>query len=191
MARDSPLLPDLADSARLYMRLLFSFLAAVWLPQSYTRMRLEAAALPGTGGPLQDERTRGAVLSHRGSMLADGARARLCQQWRQLFLVFDVVICPVMPTPAYPPDHSPDQRQRQRRIMVDGMPIAYMDQLIWPRVEPRPGLPATAVSIDRSADGLPIGAPIVGAAFEDHTPLAFAKLREREFGGFVPPPGFA
>ena len=152
-------------------------------------MRLEAAALPGTGGSLQDERTRGAVLSHRDWVLADGARARLCQQWRQLFVAFDVVICPVMPTPAYPHDHSPDQRQR--RIMVDGTPIAYMDQLIWPGVATLPGLPATAVPIDRSADGLPIGAQIVGAAFEDHTPLAFARLLEREFGGFVPPPGFA
>jgi amidase len=189
VARESPLLPDLADSARLYMRLLFSFLAAFWPPESYTQMRLEAAALPGTAGSLQDERTRGAVLSHRDWVLADGARARLCQQWRQLFGAFDVVVCPVMPTPAYPHDHSPDQRQR--RIMVDGTPIAYMDQLVWPGVATLPGLPATAVPIDRSADGLPIGVQIVGPAFEDHTPIAFATLLEREFGGFVPPPGFA
>jgi amidase len=74
-----------------------------------------------------------------------------------------------MPTPAYPHDHSPDQRQR--RIMVDGTLIAYMDQLVWPGVATLPSLPATAVPIDRSADGLPIGVQIVGPAFEDHTPI--------------------
>jgi amidase len=64
VARESPQVPALADSARLYMRLLFAFLAAFW-PRSYTQMQREAVALPGTGGSLQDERTRGAVLSHR------------------------------------------------------------------------------------------------------------------------------
>jgi amidase len=189
VARDSPLLPDLADSARLYMRLLLAFLAAFWPPESYTRMQSEAAALPGTGTSLHAERTRGAVLSHRDWVLADGARARLCRQWRQFFGTFDVVVCPVMPTPAYPHDHSPDQRER--RILVDGKPYPYMDQLVWPGVATAPGLPATAVPIDRSEDGLPIGIQIVGPAFEDRTPIRFAELLEREFGGFVPPPSVA
>jgi amidase len=189
VARDSPLLPDLAASARLYMRLLFAFLAAFWPAESYTRMQSEAAALPPAGTSLQAERTRGAVLSHREWVLADGARARLSWQWRQFFDSFDVVVCPVMPTPAYPHDHSPDQRERH--IVVDGTPYPYMDQLVWPGVATAPGLPATAIPIGLSEDGLPIGVQIVGPAFEDRTPLAFAALIERTFGGFVPPPRFA
>jgi amidase len=189
VARDSPLLPDLADSARLYMRLLFAFLAAFWPSESYTRMQSEAAALPPTGNSLHAERTRGAVLSHREWVLADGARARLSRQWRQLFDAFDVVVCPVMPTPAYPHDHSPDQRER--RIVIDGTPYPYMDQLVWPGIATAPGLPATAVPIGLSDEGLPIGVQIVGPAYEDRTPLAFAALLERTFGGFVPPPRFA
>jgi amidase len=189
VARDSPLLPDLADSARLYMRLLFAFLAAFWPPESYTRMQSEAAALPPGDTSLAAERTRGAVLNHREWVLADGARARLGWQWRQLFDAFDVVVCPVMPTPAYPHDHSPDQRER--RIAIDGAPYPYMDQLVWPGVATTPGLPATAVPIGLSPEGLPIGVQIVGPAFEDRTPIAFAQLLEREFGGFVPPPRFA
>jgi amidase len=188
VARDSPLLPDLADSARLYMRLLFAFLAAFWPAESYARMRSEADALPPAGTSLGAERTRGAVLSHREWVLADGARARLSWQWRQLFDAFDVVVCPVMPTPAYPHDHSPDQRERH--IVVDGTPYPYMDQLVWPGVATTPGLPATAVPIGVSKEGLPIGVQIVGPAFEDRTPLVFAALLERTFGGFVPPPPF-
>ena len=37
---------------------------------------------------------------------------------------------------------------------------------------------------------LPIRVQIVGPYLEDRTPLAFAELMEREFGGFVPPPGY-
>src|SRR5215469_823921 len=89
----------------------------------------------------------------------------------------------------HPHDHSPDQRER--RIVIDGAPYPYMDQLVWPGVATTPGLPATAVPIGLSPDGLPIGVQIVGPAFEDRTPIAFAALLEREFGGFVPPPRFA
>jgi amidase len=42
-----------------------------------------------------------------------------------------------------------------------------------------------------SPAGLPIGAQIVGPYLEDRTLLMFAALMEREFGGFVPPPGYA
>jgi amidase len=50
------------------------------------------------------------------------------------------------------------------------------------------GLPATAVPIDRSATGLPIGIQIIRPYLEDRTTIAFAQLLEREFGRFVPPP---
>jgi amidase len=32
---------------------------------------------------------------------------------------------------------------------------------------------------------------LVGAWLEDRTPLKLAELIEQNFGGFVPPPGFA
>ena len=67
---------------------------------------------------LAAERLRGIALSHRDWVMADGARARLRAQWRELFKTFDAVICPIMPTPAYPHDHSDDQEKR--RIKIDG-----------------------------------------------------------------------
>jgi amidase len=50
-----------------------------------------------------------------------------------------------------------------------------------------PDLPATAVPVQRSETGLPIGVQIVGPHLEDRATIAFAQLVEREFGGFVPP----
>ena len=58
------------------------------------------------------------------------------------------------------------------------------------RVATLPGLPATAVPIERTDTGLPVGIQIVGPYLEDRTTLAFARLVEREFGGFVPPRAF-
>ena len=121
--------------------------------------------------------------------MADGARARLRAQWRELFKQFDAVICPIMPTPAYPHDHSPDQETapHQHRRQAD---YAYPDQLAWPGIATLPGLPATAIPLGLSPDGLPVGVQIVGPWLEDRTPLKLAELIEREFGGFVPPPMF-
>jgi amidase len=183
--RESNLLPDLEAAARLYMRLLMSFLAAAFPPASYEEMKAHAARLAPGDASLAAERLRGAALTHRDWVMADGQRAGLRAQWRAFFAEFDALICPIMPTPAYPHDHLPDQAQR--RIAVDGKDYPYQDQLFWPGVATCPGLPATAFPLGL-AGGLPIGAQIVGPWLEDRTTLKLAELIERDFGGFVPPP---
>jgi amidase len=188
VTRESPLLPDFAASTRLYMRLLMSFLAASFQPEIYAGAQAAAAKLSPEDKSLAAERLRGIALSHRDWVLADGARARLRAQWRELFGTFDAVICPVMPTPAYPHVHSNDQEAR--RINVDGKDYVYPDQLAWPGIATLPGLPATAIPLGLSPEGLPVGVQIVGPWLEDRTPLKLAELIEREFGGFVPPPMF-
>ena len=189
VARESPLLPDLAASSRLYMRLLVSFLAAAYPPELYAGVQARGRELDANDTSLAAERLRGALLSHRDWVIADGSRTRLRAQWRQLFKSFDAVICPIMPTPAYPHDHSPDQEQRH--IVIDGQNFPYVDQLIWPGIATLPGLPATSIPVAMSEEGLPIGLQIVGPWLEDRTALKLAELIEREFGGFVPPPMFA
>jgi len=188
VTRTSPLLPDFAASSRLYMRMLMSFLAASFTPDIYAGAVAAAAQLPPDNSSLAAERLRGIALDHRDWLMADGGRARLRAQWRELFKSFDTVICPVMPTPAYPHDHSPDQDMR--RIDIDGRDYVYPDQLAWPGIATLPGLPATAIPIGFSPEGLPVGVQIVGPWLEDRTPLRLAELIEREFGGFVPPPMF-
>jgi amidase len=188
VTRESPLLPDFAASTRLYMRMLLSLLAASFTPEVYAGAQGAAAKLSADDRSLAAERLRGIVLSHRDWVLADRGRARLRAQWRELFRHFDAVICPVMPTPAYPHDHSDDQEAR--RIDIDGKDYVYPDQLAWPGIATLPGLPATAIPVGLSPEGLPIGVQIVGPWLEDRTPLKLAELIEREFGGFVPPPMF-
>jgi amidase len=186
--RSSPLLPDFAASSRLYIRMLFSFLAASFQPEIYAGARDAASKLAADDSSLAAERLRGIALSHRDWLMADGGRARLRAQWRELFKSFDAVICPVMPTPAFLHDHSTDQEQRH--IVIDGNKHPYLDQLAWPGIATLPGLPSTAIPIGLSPQGLPVGVQIVGPWLEDRTPLKLAELIEREFGGFVPPPLF-
>jgi amidase len=186
--RRSTWLPDFAASTRLYMRMLLSALAASFAPDDYAGAQAAAATLPADDLSLAAERLRGITLSHRDWGTADSGRARLRAQWRQLFNHFDAVICPVMPTPAFLQDHSPDQEKRH--IDIDGQKFPYPDQLAWPGIATLPGLPATAIPIGLSPEGLPIGVQIVGPWLEDRTPLKLAELIEREFGGFVPPPMF-
>lgn len=188
VARSSPLLPDFADSTRLYMRRLMAFLTAFYPPDLYATLQASAAALAADDNSLAAERMRGMVQSHRDWVQDDGARARLRAQWRKLFESFDAVICPIMPIPAYPHDHSP--LQETRRIKVDGKEHVYPDQLSWPGIATLPGLPSTAIPTGFAPDGLPVGVQILGPWLEDRTPLKLAELIEREFGGFVPPKMF-
>ena len=188
IARESPLWPDFTSASRLYMRMLLSFIAVGFAPEAYAGAAQAAANLPAEAKSLQAERLRGIALSHRDWVMADGARAQLRAQWRRLFESFDAVICPIMPTPAFPHDHSPEQEQR--RIKIDGQDFVYPDQMAWPGVANLTGLPATQIPLGLSPEGLPVGAQIVGPWLEDRTPIRLAELIEREFGGFVPPPAF-
>ena len=188
IVRSSPLVPDLALQGRIFARLLTSAFGTDMPESAYARFQDIAKSIPSTDTSLQSERLRGLVLSHRDWVKADRARAGLAQRWRELFREFDVVLCPVMPTTAFPHDHS---ELLTRRIAIDDKDVSYGDQPMWAGVATLTGLPATAMPIGVSEGGLPVGMQIVGPYLEDRTPLAFAALTEREFGGFTPPPGYA
>ena len=186
--RKTPLLPDLGASAKIYVKLLCAVLSSGMPDNQYLEMRSAAESIPAADTSLVAEFLRGSLLSHRDWVRADFARQGLRQQWRALFRDFDVVLCPVSATPAFPHDHR--ERQADRTLDVDGKDFPYLHQLVWADPATTCGLPATVVPIG-IADGLPIGVQIIGPEYEDRTPLAFARLIERAFGGFSSPPGYA
>ena len=188
VARESTSLPDLAEAARIYTRLLFAFMSSARAPQFDRETEAVVASLSPADDSLAAWRLRGAVLSHRDWIAANEARAALRHRWSELFREWDVVLCPPMSTPAFPHDHG--LYREARRIEIDGQLFPYEDQTVWPSVATLPGLPATVTPIDRLESGLPIGVQIIGPYLEDRTTIAFAALIEREFGGFVPPPGY-
>jgi amidase len=186
VAVKSALLPSLADSARLYMKLLDAARSPRLSADAFAEAQRQSAALsPGDESP-EAERMRGTVMSHRDWLAADAARLQLQQQWHVLFREFDVVLYPSAPVPAFPQDQSEPIEARQ--LDIDGKAYPYLDAcFIWADPATTCGLPATAAPIGRSPAGLPIGVQIIGPYLEDRTTIAFAGLIEREFGGFVPP----
>jgi amidase len=189
VARSSPLLPDLAESARLHTRTTRNVAAFGRPPEFFEKMRAEAATLKSDDTSLKAERIRAPLLTHMEWIVAEFARTRFRQQWAELFKQFDVVLCPPFSVTAFLHDQKPDSEDRT--IEIDGHSFPYLSLIVWATAATPPGLPATVMPIGRSKLGLPIGVQIIGPYLEDRTTLAFAKLAEREFGGFAPPPGFA
>ncbi|MFJ6378387.1 amidase [Kitasatospora sp. NPDC092039] len=183
--RDSPLLPDLTESALLYTKFLFSGSVARFPVEAYEQVQAGAAALSADDQSLEARLLRGMVLSHRDWIEANTRRELHRHGWRQLFAEYDAVVCPITPTPAFPHDHNPDPRER--RLDIDGVAYPYFDQLVWAGLATMPGLPSTAVPAGRSPEGLPVGVQIIGPMFEDRTPLRLAELLEQRVGGFQAP----
>ncbi|MCP2314884.1 amidase [Nocardia amikacinitolerans] len=183
--RRSPLLPDPAEAATIYMLLMLSNAAAGLSVDVYEQLRTRAAALSAEDRSLDAARLRGMVLSHRDWVEANSRRELHRHRWRQLFGEFDAVVCPITPTPAFPHDHNGGLEDRH--IDIDGVEYPYFDQLVWAGVATMPGLPATAIPAGRSPEGLPVGVQLIGPMFEDRTPLRLAELLEQKIGGFQAP----
>lgn len=183
--RHSPLLPPLTDAASIYTQLLFSGTTARFPVDAYEQLQTLAAGLSADDQSLDAARLRGMVLSHRDWIETNNRRELHRHGWRQLFGEFDVVVCPITPTPAFPHDHNPDLLTR--RLDIDGVEYPYFDQLVWAGLATMPGLPATAIPAGQSAEGLPVGVQLIGPMFEDRTPLRLAELLEERIGGFRAP----
>jgi amidase len=181
----SPALPDLATIGRVYVALLMAFIGGEIPDAEYAAAAKRAASLPREDESLATVGARALVSTHRDWIMADRRRAALAHQWRAFFRDWDVVLCPVMPTVAFPHDF---RDMAARDIVVDGARVNYGDQSMWISIATLTGQPATAMPIGTSDSGLPIGMQIIGPYLEDRTTIAFAALAERELGGFTPPP---
>jgi amidase len=189
VSHENPKVPDLVRTARNYAELLLAFYSGSLSPDERVRIEAVARTLSPEDQSFTAYRIRGITIGHPEYLRASGVRNGLRARWQALFRdEVDVVLCPSMPAPAFPHDHSMPKHQRQ--IDIDGKKVDYDDQLVWASIATLTGLPGTAAPIGKSETGLPIGVQIVGGFHEDRTTIKFAELIEREFGGFTPPPNF-
>jgi amidase len=173
---------------------------------------LYIAALFGMwGGGLPDEVFDGYVAAARGLDPADKSwaarigraaaqslrdwtrlldrREQLRRVWEAFFRDYDLLLCPVMTTVAFPHDTSGADHtaQMHRTIKVGNETRPYLDNLIWPGLITLVNLPSTAVPMRHFVDGLPAGVQAVSGFLDDRTTLRFAELVEEAFGGFTAP----
>jgi amidase len=186
--RTNSKMPNLARTTRNYVELLAAALSADTSPDERLRSEALAQALSPDDLSLPAAFLRGQTMSHAAWIRTSRIRGGLRAGWQALFEDVDVVLCPPMPTVAFPHDHSSPMRTRE--LDVDGKKVPYGDQIAWAGIATSNWVPATTMPIGHDDHGLPIGVQIIGGYLDDRSTIAFAGLVEREFGGFVPPPGF-
>ena len=74
---------------------------------------------------------------------------------------------------------------------MNGRDVPTTDQLFWAGYTGMAYLPSTVAPIGFTPARLPVGVQIIGPQYGDRTCIAFARLLEGEFQGFVPPDGYA
>lgn len=127
-------------------------------------------------------------LRHVEWQMMNRRRAERRARWAELFAEgFDVVLCPVTVTPAFP--HLLDGNWYTRQITINGRERRYADLEAWPALIGSVLLPSTSVPVGRTADGLPVGVQVVAPYLHDHTALTVAGLLADITGvGYQVPP---
>lgn len=172
-----------------YTQLMMSIIGAD-MPESVRRMaadRVAAADPDDMSEPLLQ--MRGIALSHRDWLRQNEIRTRTRRAWAAFFSHYDVLLCPCAHVPAFPHDHGEDMHSRL--LQVDGAARPYTEILRWAGLTLNALLPATAVPLGTTRDGLPVGCQIAARHLGDRTSLAVARLLETHHRAFVPPPGYS
>lgn len=112
-------------------------------------------------------------------------RDRLIGALEAFFNSFDVLLCPVVGTPAW------THREPGTPVHINGTELSYW-QTAMAHCMPfsLTGHPAVVLPLTRSREGLPIGVQLVGRRWGDEQLLAIAGLIAEFIGPFVPAPGF-
>ncbi len=149
-------------------------------------IRIAEALNPGDDSQLA-RGLRGSTIRHRDWLRLDEKRHLMRWKWHEFFRDYDLLLCPTFGTAAYPHDHTPTY---ERELAVNGKRLPYMIQTFWAGYSGVTYLPASTAPIGFTERGLPVGVQIVGPQYSDRTCLHFARLLEKEYQGFVPPPGY-
>lgn len=178
---------DLDETHRLYDVLLRSATSARQTDDEFAANAAHRDALSKSADTKQARMLRGVALSHRDWLHLDEARHRIRWKWHAFFERYDFLLCPVSLTPPIRHDPTPPY---EREIVIDGVTYPFMNQIFWSGLANLAYLPSVAAPIGFTDEGLPVGVQIIGPQYGDRSCIAFARLLEREYQAFVPPPGF-
>ncbi len=179
---------DVTEAYRLYITLLDAALSARASEDDLARRRDEKAKLADDDMSADALFVRAVDLLHRDWLRLNERRHQIRRAWNAFFRNWDVLLCPVIATPALP--HMQEGETWERTHTVNGRTIPYSDMLFWPGITCAFHLPASVAPIGLSQTGLPIGVQIVGPLYGDRTTIAAAELLEKSWRAFVPPPGW-
>ncbi len=180
---------DPVEAFHIYLRALNAALSARMDEAMLARMREGAARLSADDMSADAVMLRTVDLTHRDWLRLNERRFQVRRAWGAFFQDWDVLLCPVIATPALP--HMQRGETWERRIAVNGAEMPYNDMLFWPGLTCGFHLPASVAPIGVAKSGLPIGVQIVGPLYGDRTTIQVARLLEKAWQKFVPPEGWA
>jgi amidase len=131
---------------------------------------------------------RANVMRHKEWLGWSNRRHQMRLLWAEFFKDWDVLLCPAAATPAFPQNQKGERWDRM--IDVNGKPQPSTMQMFWAGYSGMCYLPSTVAPIELAGGKLPVGVQIVAPQYGDYRSIAFARLLEREYCAFTPPPGF-
>lgn len=179
---------DTAECHRIYIGLLRSATSGR-LPQDQFDKALAATKrLSASDDSYLAQMIRANTMHHRTWLQVSNARHKMRQAWAQFFKDWDVLLCPAASSAAMPHDHAGERHER--KITVNGKQVPTTDQLFWAGFSGVSYLPSTVAPAGLTKAGLPVGVQIVGPQYGDRTTIQVARLLEKEYLGFEPPPAY-
>src|SRR2546426_12314717 len=98
--------------------------------------------------------------------------------WAEFFKTYDLLLCPVAGTAAFP--HDQHGERHERTLVVNGKRVPVTDHLFWAGYTGASYLPATAAPCGLTRGGLPVGMQIVGPQIRrSHVPGVREAARAR------------
>jgi amidase len=180
---------DTAEMHEVYMKMLSAATSGGLSDSDYAVRRKAAERYPADNRSTLAQMLRGMTTTHRDWLRLNERRHRMRLAWDAFFQDYDLMLCPVAASAAFPHNHDPDRGKRT--IVVNNKKVFQSDQLFWAGYSCATFLPASVAPIGQTSDGLPIGVQIVGPQYGDYDCIQFAKLLEKEYRSFVPPPAYA
>ena len=132
----------------------------------------------------------GVTMTHRRWLQLNNERHQMRLKFNAFFGDYDILLCPVAASAAFPHDRENEGKRWRRRITVNNKRVSPADQLFWAGYSGLVYLPSTVGPAGVTPSGLPTGYQAIAAQGRDKTSIAFAKLVEKVCGGFQGPPGY-
>lgn len=179
---------DTVDAFRTYLLLLRSATGAHATAEELAAHAARAAAADRDDWSYRTVVDRGVALSHHDWLGLNEKRYQMMEAWDAWFGEYDLLLCPIAASTAFPHDQAGERADRT--IPINGGREPVTDQLFWAGYPNMAYLPSTVAPAGLTGDGLPCGLQIVAKRFHDLSAIHFARLMADVVGGFQAPPGY-
>jgi len=178
--------PD--EAHKVYLALLRAATSNRQLPHHVELWERLARERPATDMSYEAQAARANVMRHREWLGWSNRRHQMRLAWAEFFRDWDVLLCPPAATPAFPQNQRGERWERM--IDVNGKPQPSTTQMFWAGYSGMCLLPSTVAPIELAGGKLPVGVQIVGPQYGDYKTIEVARLIEKQYYAFSPPPGF-